>query len=55
LVKGGNDILTNIVPVCVNCHNLIHSSHLATNHSTLIKEGLQKRKAEDKPIGRSKG
>ena len=55
IVLGGFDILTNIVPLCENCHNLVHHATGKSgelNHSYLIKQGLEKAKKEGKCIGR---
>jgi hypothetical protein len=50
---GGNDILTNIVPLCTSCHGLIHhNKELPFSHSDLIKLGLKRAMAEGKHIGR---
>lgn len=45
LALGGNDIVSNIVPLCTDCHYLIHheknrKSNLT--HSELIKQGIAK-------------
>jgi hypothetical protein len=40
---GGIDYLTNIVTICEDCHNKIHSLKF-TKHSELIKAGLSKNK-----------
>lgn len=55
IVLGGNDILTNIAPLCNDCHNLIHhGSHnnQILSHSDLIKAGIAKRKAQGLSVGR---
>lgn len=55
IVLGGNDILTNIIPLCDNCHNLIHYNNTKNNnisHSDLIKEGIKKRKEKGLSTGR---
>ena len=54
LALGGNDIETNIVPICIKCHALIHNKKRMSN-SNLIKEGIKKAKAEGKQIGNEKG
>ena len=43
LSLGGKDILSNIVPLCSDCHSLIHfGAKKNISHSSLIKKGLQK-------------
>ena len=53
---GGNDIISNIIPVCTECHSIIHfgESHGLKNHSELVKKGLKRARAEGKIIGRRK-
>ena len=47
---GGQDILSNIVPLCEKCHSLVHfGKEKNISHSELIKEGLKK---TNKRIGR---
>lgn len=54
ICSGGNDIISNIVPLCTECHSIIHfgESHGLKNHSELIKLGMKKAKEEGKQIGR---
>ena len=55
LSLGGQDILSNIVPLCEDCHNLIHHAKIKKgnlSHSELIKAGINKAKAEGKQPGR---
>lgn len=54
LAAGGCDIISNIVPVCSNCHALIHSKAKMA-HSSLIKQGIERARAEGKQIGLRKG
>lgn len=57
LAIGGNDYDSNIVPLCDDCHNLIHHGTTKKgnyNHSELIKKGMQKAKKEGKVPGRAK-
>lgn len=54
LVAGGYDIISNIVPVCNNCHALIHSRKKMA-HSSLVKQGIERARAEGKQIGQRKG
>jgi hypothetical protein len=58
LAIGGNDILTNIVPLCEKCHLLIHNKNKTNklvSHSELTKRGLEKARKEGKQIGLKKG
>ena len=54
--NGGNDIISNIIPVCTECHSIIHfgESHGLKNYSELIKKGLKRARAEGKTLGRRK-
>ena len=54
LGNGGNDIINNIIPVCTECHSLIHfgESKGLKNHSALVKAGLEKAKANGVKLGR---
>lgn len=54
LASGGNDILSNIVPLCLECHALIHSKKSLAS-PTLIKQGIERAKAQGKRIGQPKG
>ena len=54
LAIGGNDVLTNIIPLCEECHNLVHSK-TSTNHSELTKKGIEKARLAGKQIGLKKG
>ena len=51
----GQDVLSNIVPICNDCHQLLHHN---TNkignfeHSKLVKAGMQKAKENGVRIGR---
>lgn len=52
---GGTNNLTNIVPICERCHNLIHHQYHSDGqytHSDLIKAGMQRAKENGKTIGR---
>lgn len=57
LALGGQDILSNIVPLCSECHSLIHfgNKNHWNNHSEATKRGIQKAKMEGKQIGLLKG
>ena len=55
LALGGKDILSNIVPLCDNCHFLLHhgvNKKGDINHSFLIKEGLNKTRKNGTILGR---
>lgn len=54
LAAGGCDIISNIAPVCNNCHALIHSKTKMA-HSSLVKQGIERARAEGKQIGQRKG
>jgi predicted transcriptional regulator YheO len=52
---GGKDLLTNIVPICDDCHQLIHhniNEKGQFKHSELIKAGLKKAKDNGVHLGR---
>ena len=53
---GGNDIISNIIPICTECHSIIHfgESYGLKNQSELIKKGLERARAEGKTLGRRK-
>ena len=54
---GGNDVINNIVPLCNDCHNIIHHHKKADttfSHSELIKAGLRKAQEEGVNLGRPK-
>jgi len=53
IVKGGYDVITNIIPLCTCCHNLVHHGKKSGySHSELVKLGLEKARMENKHIGR---
>ena len=55
LSLGGNDIESNIVPLCSKCHDLLHfgqNDNGSFSHSQLIKSGIEKAKLQGKQIGR---
>lgn len=51
---GGNDVIDNIIPICTECHSIIHFSKSKglKNQSALVKAGLEKAKANGKKLGR---
>lgn len=56
LSLGGNDVLSNIQPLCYECHSKLHfgeSKHV--NHSSLTKVGLARARANGKQIGGKTG
>ena len=57
LSLGGNDVKSNIIPLCEDCHNLIHQkqSNPPLSHSELTKRGIEKARAEGKQIGLKAG
>lgn len=58
LTYGGKDVITNIAPLCSNCHNKIHTitdNKNRISHSKLTKIGLERARAEGKQIGQKKG
>lgn len=56
LVIGGQDVITNIVPLCSTCHDLLHSvsKDNTISHSELIKKGIQQAREQGVQIGRPK-
>lgn len=53
---GGKDIMSNLVPLCYDCHSRLHSrikNDNAEDLSTLIKQGIEKRRANGLQIGRT--
>lgn len=55
---GGNNIDSNIVPLCSNCHYKIHNiskNNGQLSHSELTKIGIEKARARGSQIGRKKG
>lgn len=57
IIIGGNNIDSNIVPLCTDCHYKIHniSENNKLSHSELTKIGLEKAKARGIQLGRKKG
>ena len=55
IAVGGRDVFTNIIPLCVSCHNLIHHENDSYySHSELVKLGIQKARMNNKQIGRKR-
>lgn len=56
LVIGGQDVITNIIPLCSTCHDLLHSvsKDNTISHSELIKKGMQQAREQGVQIGRPK-
>ena len=56
LVFGGKDVLSNIVPICSDCHALIHFGKTGQiSHSEATKRGMMKAKQRGKQLGRKCG
>ena len=56
LSLGGNDTLSNIVPLCSTCHELLHfGKNNEISHSEATKRGVAKARAAGKQIGRKTG
>lgn len=49
LIRGGTNKITNIVPLCVECHGAVHNNN---NYKKLIQEGREIAKAQGKYKGR---
>ena len=52
LAFGGRDVITNIVPLCDNCHKMVHygkKGEISTSEA--IKRGLEKAKKNGKKLG----
>lgn len=55
VVLGGTDNISNLTPLCEDCHNLIHLNKKTINHYThsdLVKMGINRARAEGKKVGR---
>lgn len=55
IILGGKDIITNIVPICTECHSIIHhgsKKNQSIDHSVLIKEGIKRAKENNVHVGR---
>lgn len=52
LAAGGNDVITNLAPICGKCHEMHHSFSGLKNHSLLVKRGIEKRKENGFEFGR---
>lgn len=53
---GGNDILSNICPLCHCCHAKIHyNGEAGISHSTVTKAGLERARAAGKHLGLQRG
>ena len=61
IILGGQDVLTNIIPLCHNCHELIHhdkNSNINTGYLVKIAQALKEanltiaKKKEGRKIGR---
>ena len=55
LSLGGNDIISNIAPICYKCHTLIHHGTTSIiSHSESIKAGIKKAQQNGTHCGRAK-
>lgn len=55
---GGSTNISNIVPLCTNCHHLLHNitdNNNKISHSTLTKIGIEKARQKGSQIGKQKG
>lgn len=56
LSLGGNNVLSNIVCLCSNCHQILHfGKSNGLSHSELTKKGIERARLEGKQIGSKKG
>lgn len=56
LSKGGNNIRSNIVCLCHECHNIVHGRKgTGINHSELTKIGMETARLNGKQIGQVAG
>lgn len=55
LSLGGSNNDSNIVPMCEECHGIVHGINGFKNHSKSTKEGMKIAKANGKQIGRAVG
>ena len=49
--KGGDNRITNLVPLCLECHGLIHDKNYNENWKELQKIGIERAKQEGKYKG----
>lgn len=50
---GGSDRSSNLVPICADCHSLVHDVKLTSNREA-IKRAFKKRKEAGLPVGQSR-
>ena len=56
LSLGGNDVLSNICPLCAKCHGKVHyNGEAGISHSTLTRAGVERARAAGKRIGLLRG
>ena len=48
VAKGGK----NTVPLCADCHGLVHGIAFTMHHPTLIRQGIERARAEGRKGGR---
>lgn len=52
LSLGGNDVLSNICPLCATCHGKVHyNGEAGISHSTLTRAGMERARAAGKRLG----
>lgn len=56
LSLGGNDVLSNICPLCATCHGKVHyNGEAGISHSALTRAGLDRARAAGKHLGLQRG
>lgn len=53
IVVGGDNRESNLIPLCLKCHGLIHNKHFSNDWKEAQKIGIEKAKKEGKFKGRS--
>lgn len=52
IVQGGDNRESNLIPLCAECHGLIHNQHFSNDWKEAQRIGIEKAKAEGKYKGR---